>query len=137
LSQADCKLIIVVTHSTSFTSESPEPEASEQDTSHPLSTVSNLKSIFPSIKLHSSEESSKPRATLFRATNGKSDKKKAKLATVVEANDLDGFLEKYAEICRAGMGDGLKKRDRKKKERKRKAKAKRAAAKEKETSQSK
>jgi len=53
---------------------------------------------------------------LFRATNGKStreDRKgKVKIATVVEANEVEAFFARYAEVCRSGM-DGLRKRDRK------------------------
>ena len=55
-----------------------------------------------------------PLPVLIRATNGKSkDKKKdkIKISTVVQADDLEGFFVKYAEVCKAGM-NGLKKRDR-------------------------
>jgi hypothetical protein len=38
---------------------------------------------------------------------------------VVEVEALEGFLARYVDVCRAGMAEGLKKRDR----RKRKAKA--------------
>lgn len=47
---------------------------------------------------------------LFRATNGKDEK----FSTRVSSQDAGPFMEKYAEVCRAGMGAGLKKRDRKK-----------------------
>lgn len=47
---------------------------------------------------------------LFRATNGKDQK----FSTRVRSNNVIAFVEKYGEICRGGMGAGLKKRDRKK-----------------------
>lgn len=34
-----------------------------------------------------------------------------KLSTVVQADELEGFFVKYADVCKVGMG-GLKKRDR-------------------------
>jgi signal recognition particle subunit SRP14 len=53
---------------------------------------------------------------LFRVTNGKSTRDdragKIKISTVVEADELDDFFGRYAEVCRGGM-DGLRKRDRK------------------------
>lgn len=51
---------------------------------------------------------------LIRATNGKSKEKKKdkiKISTVVQADELEGFFVKYADIWKAGMS-GLKKRDR-------------------------
>ncbi|RJE18360.1 hypothetical protein PHISCL_09308 [Aspergillus sclerotialis] len=75
-------------------------------------------------------------AILIRATDGntqsansksdpklkKSDtRKKTKLSTVVNEEDLEAFYARYAEVCKAGM-TGLKKRDRKK------GKAKKAGA---------
>ncbi|KAA8911482.1 signal recognition particle 14kD protein-domain-containing protein [Sphaerosporella brunnea] len=70
-----------------------------------------------------------PRQLLIRATNGSSESaKKIKLATVVDADELDRFFAKYAEVCKANMGS-LKKRDRKKrKERMRKKGAAAATA---------
>lgn len=65
---------------------------------------------------------------LVRATNGKSGDKiadKKKLSTVVQADALDQFYSRYAEVCKAGML-ALKPRDRSK--RKTKAKKKKAAA---------
>jgi len=55
---------------------------------------------------------------LIRATNakGKEDRKakqKIKLSTVVEPDALPAFFERYAEVCKAGMGS-LKPRDRSK-----------------------
>lgn len=47
---------------------------------------------------------------LFRATNGKDQK----FSTRVRSNNVLAFMEKYGEVCRGGMGAGLKKRDRKK-----------------------
>ena len=50
----------------------------------------------------------------MRATNGKSKDKikdKIKLSTVVQADELEAFFVKYAEVWKAGMS-GLKKRDR-------------------------
>lgn len=46
---------------------------------------------------------------LFRATNGKD----TKISTRVKQDSLAPFLDKYGEVCRSGMGAGLKKRDRK------------------------
>ena len=51
-----------------------------------------------------------------------------KLSTIVQADELDGFFTRYAEVCKAGMS-GLKKRDRSgrkakaKKEKKKKVKS--------------
>lgn len=56
---------------------------------------------------------SHPLPVLIRATNGKSKEKKdkVKISTVVQADELEGFFVKYAEVWKAGMS-GLKKRDR-------------------------
>ncbi|KIX07203.1 uncharacterized protein Z518_01856 [Rhinocladiella mackenziei CBS 650.93] len=80
------------------------------------------------------ESSSSPPRILIRATNGlskpyrtakpktkESVKPKVKLATVVEAADLDTFYARYAEVCKKGM-EGLRKRDKKKAKEKAKAK---------------
>ncbi|KAK7752111.1 hypothetical protein SLS62_005854 [Diatrype stigma] len=67
-----------------------------------------------------------PLPVLVRATNGKSKerrKDKVKLSTVVRADALPGFFERYADVCKAGMTT-LKPRDRSK--RKGKAKKKKA-----------
>jgi signal recognition particle subunit SRP14 len=59
---------------------------------------------------------------LVRATNDKPKGDRAtkvKISTVLEAKDLDAFMVRLAEVCRAGM-TGLKPRDRSRK----KAKAK-------------
>lgn len=63
-----------------------------------------------------------PVPILIRATNGKS-KEKIKMATVVEADALDTFYLKYAEVCKAGMV-ALKPRDRSKKKAKARSKKK-------------
>lgn len=47
---------------------------------------------------------------LFRATNGKDQK----ISTRVKSYEASSFMEKYGEVCRIGMGPGMKKRDRKK-----------------------
>jgi signal recognition particle subunit SRP14 len=68
----------------------------------------------------------KPFPIIIRATNGKSKErrdKKVKLSTIVDADALDGFFAKYAEVCKLGMS-GLKKRDRSKQKEKLKAKKK-------------
>jgi hypothetical protein len=96
------------------------PEPSES-----LGLVAKFASAFPSLAAASSQAY----PVLFRATDGKStDKRDAriKISTAVASTDLDAFFEKYVEVCRAGMSDGLRKRDRKKKEKRRKAKAKKA-----------
>ncbi|KAI6709368.1 signal recognition particle 14kD protein [Diplocarpon mali] len=67
---------------------------------------------------------SKPLPIIIRATNGKSKENrsiKIKLSTTVEADALEGFFAKYAEVCKSGMS-GLKKRDRSKAKEKLKAK---------------
>jgi signal recognition particle subunit SRP14 len=72
----------------------------------------------------------KPLPILIRATNGKSKEKrseKIKLSTVVEADAMDAFFVRYAEVCKAGMS-GLKKRDRSKAKEKLKAKKKKHGA---------
>jgi len=73
---------------------------------------------------------SKPLPILIRASNGKSKEKrgkKTKLSTIVEADALEGFYGKYAEVCKTGMS-GLKKRDRSKAKEKLKAKKKKQGA---------
>ncbi|KAK9323380.1 signal recognition particle 14kD protein-domain-containing protein [Lipomyces orientalis] len=62
---------------------------------------------------------------LFRASNGASDKsKKIKYTTVVEADKLEAFWKKYADVVKGGVA-GLKKKDKKKtKGKKKKAPAK-------------
>lgn len=71
---------------------------------------------------------------LIRATNGAASSKskakiakvtkkphsKVKLATVVDAANLDSFYAKYAEVCKKSM-EGLRKRDKKKAKEKAKA----------------
>ncbi|KAF3938411.1 hypothetical protein ABW19_dt0200839 [Dactylella cylindrospora] len=58
-----------------------------------------------------------PLPVLIRATNGKSNDpkhegKRVKLSTVVEADQLEGFFARYAEVCKQGL-TGLKKKVRK------------------------
>ncbi len=112
-----------MTHPSEIASSSPEPQDSSQSVL--ASAFPNLLEVFPSISVPPTETSG-PHPILFRATNGKSSEKrgsKVKISTVVTPADLDSFLEKYVEVCRAGMSD-LRKRDRRKKDKKRKAKAK-------------
>lgn len=52
--------------------------------------------------------------------NQHKQKKKIKLATVVETADLEDFYNKYADVCKKGM-EGLRKRDKKKAKEKAKA----------------
>lgn len=47
---------------------------------------------------------------LFRATDGRDQK----ISTRVHSEGLGAFMESYSELCRSGMGAGLRKRDRKK-----------------------
>lgn len=71
-----------------------------------------------------------PLPIVIRATNGKSKEKrdkKIKLSTVVDADALEGFYAKYADVCKAGMS-GLKKRDRSKAKEKLKAKKRKQGA---------
>ncbi|RDW67922.1 signal recognition particle protein [Coleophoma cylindrospora] len=72
---------------------------------------------------------SKPAPIIIRATNGKSKEKrseKIKLSTIVQAEELESFFVKYAEICKLGMS-GLKKRDRSRRKKETKAKKKKGA----------
>ncbi|TVY75663.1 Signal recognition particle subunit srp14 [Lachnellula suecica] len=67
---------------------------------------------------------SAPLPLIIRATNGKSKQKrdeKIKLSTIVEADAMEGFFGRYAEVCKTRMS-GLKKRDRSKAKEKLKAK---------------
>ncbi|CCU74988.1 signal recognition particle 14kD protein [Blumeria hordei DH14] len=71
-----------------------------------------------------------PLPIIVRASNGKSKEKKdkkIKLSTIVEADSLEAFFTKYAEVCKGGMS-GMKKRDRSKAKEKLKAKKKRTEA---------
>lgn len=74
-----------------------------------------------------SPESSTPTRILIRATDGKSGIKgekrheRIKISTIVEADALEGFFTRYADVCKGGMG-ALKKRDRSKKKKKGKSK---------------
>lgn len=45
---------------------------------------------------------------------GEKRDERIKIATIVEAERLEGFFTKYADVCKGGMG-ALKKRDRSKK----------------------
>ncbi|TGZ82826.1 signal recognition particle, SRP9/SRP14 subunit [Ascodesmis nigricans] len=76
-------------------------------------TNAHKTSVFLTQKpLPPTDPSSTP-SLLVRATDGHKDtKKKAKIATVVEAAELEGFYGRYAEVCKSGMG-ALKRRDRK------------------------
>ncbi|KAI1489708.1 signal recognition particle, SRP9/SRP14 subunit [Biscogniauxia mediterranea] len=70
----------------------------------------------------------RPLPVLVRATNAKgkaSRAEKVKLSTVVDADALPAFFERYAEVCKLGMTT-LKPRDRSK--RKGKAKKKKGGA---------
>ncbi|GAP89836.1 putative signal recognition particle 14kd protein [Rosellinia necatrix] len=74
----------------------------------------------------------RPLPVLVRATNGKGKdarkaKEKVKLSTVVDPDALPAFFERYAEICKLGMGS-LKPRDRSKRKGKAKKKSKATAA---------
>ncbi|KFY27717.1 hypothetical protein V493_03349 [Pseudogymnoascus sp. VKM F-4281 (FW-2241)] len=63
-----------------------------------------------------------PLSLLIRATDGK-HKSKTRLSTVVTADALEDFFNRYAEVCKGGMS-GLKKRDRSKAKARQKAKKK-------------
>ncbi|KAI3319918.1 signal recognition particle, SRP9/SRP14 subunit [Xylariaceae sp. AK1471] len=70
----------------------------------------------------------RPLPILIRATNSKGKearkaKTKIKLSTIVEPEALPAFFERYAEICKLGMGS-LKPRDRSKRKGKAKKKNK-------------
>lgn len=76
---------------------------------------------------------SKPMPIILRATNGKTDREtksraeRINISTLVEADALESFFTRYAEVCKAGMS-GLKKRDRSKGKKKSKAKKKKGGA---------
>lgn len=72
---------------------------------------------------------SKPAPIIIRANNGKSKQKrdkKIKLSTIVQAEELEYFFIKYAEVCKLGMS-GLKKRDRSRRKKETKAKKRKGA----------
>ena len=78
--------------------------------SSPLPSTPSDPASFPDLKPNS------PLPILIRATNGKSKEHRAdkiKLSTIVQADQLEGFFVRYAEVCKGGM-QGLKKRDRSK-----------------------
>ncbi|KIV96408.1 hypothetical protein PV10_00280 [Exophiala mesophila] len=97
----------------------------------------------PLVSTEDSTSSSSPPQVLIRATDGLSKshrvaksgnnksksqsagsiRPKVRLATVVEAEDVDSFYVKYAESCKKGM-EALRKRDKKKAKEKAKAKKK-------------
>lgn len=99
-------------------------------------TSSSHGSVFLTQKpMPTSDDSKLSSQVLIRATNGAttakpkskvskekqhSSKQKIKLATVVEATDLDSFYTKYADVCKKGM-EGMRKRDKKKAKEKAKA----------------
>jgi signal recognition particle subunit SRP14 len=60
----------------------------------------------------------KPYAILFKATDGLSDKKKrVKISTVVDADELTKFWMSYTELMKIGMS-GLRKKEKKRKPKK-------------------
>jgi signal recognition particle subunit SRP14 len=85
----------------------------------------------PDVKIEHPAPEANPGKSLpviIHATNGKGSRnksKKVKLSTVVEADAVDRFYAKYADVCKAGM-TALKPRDRSRK--KLKAKKKKGAA---------
>lgn len=67
----------------------------------------------------------RPLSLLIRATDGKPKEKrkdKVKLSTVVQADALPTFFERYAEVCKSGMTT-MKPRDRKRRTKARRKKA--------------
>lgn len=89
--------------------------------SSPPSTAAALDESFAD--LHPSS----PLPVLIRATDGKSGenrKKRIKISTIVEPENLERFYARYAEVCKSGM-QGLKKRD---KSKRKKAKVKKRKA---------
>jgi len=55
---------------------------------------------------------------LVRATNGRGQRKREKLSTIVKSKDILGFQLGYGRIVAAAAADGLKKPERKKKKKK-------------------
>ncbi|KAI8627542.1 signal recognition particle, SRP9/SRP14 subunit [Xylariaceae sp. FL1651] len=67
------------------------------------------------------------RATNAKGKDARKAKEKIKLSTVVDPEALPAFFERYAEICKVGMGS-LKPRDRSKRKGKAKKKSKTTTA---------
>lgn len=85
---------------------SPDAAASSSPSPSNLADLSSFPDLNPS----------SPLPILVRATDGKSKEHRAdkiKLSTIVEADQLERFFVRYAEVCKGGM-QGLKKRDRSK-----------------------
>lgn len=111
---------------------SPSSTSTFTKTLHPQPTEADLKADLLSLLSGSTTAatvaatdetseiaSSAPLPILIRATNGKSndprhDGKRIKLSTVVEADQLEAFFARYAEVCKQGL-TGLKKKVRKNK----------------------
>ena len=104
LTQKRCILTIPSTFSP------PSHSLIKNSVNPPEYSSSSPDSLFPDLKLNG------PLPVLIRATNGKSKEHRAdkiKLSTIVQADQLEGFFVRYAEICKGGM-QGMKKRDRSK-----------------------
>lgn len=93
-----------------------------------------LPSTFSTTPSSDSAAESSSRQVLIRATNGLSKQhrtadpaSKVKLSTVVDHAELPTFYLRYAEVCKKGMSEGLRKRDKRKKA-KGKSKAKKKIA---------
>jgi signal recognition particle subunit SRP14 len=92
------------------------PSSPDTQDSHPSAAP-------PQILIRATDGKSPPPKSTAAAANSKSAKGitkktsasggKVKFSTVVDAEELEGFFTKYAEVCKGGMV-GLKKRDRKK-----------------------
>lgn len=74
------------------------------------SLASTVRDALSSSDAEGDVTSSEDYEVLFRATNGKDQK----ISTRVNFQGLGVFMDSYSELCRSGMGAGLKKRDRKK-----------------------
>ncbi|KAI9653461.1 MAG: hypothetical protein M1831_006009 [Alyxoria varia] len=96
-------------------------DAAEASNDDPLADLNSPAKPFPIlIRTSDGKASAKsPSNASYDSKVKKSDAlkrgNKAKISTVVEADDLETFFARYAECCKIGMGAGLKKRDRRKK----------------------
>lgn len=73
--------------------------------------------------LSKSHRVAKPANNKSKSQSAGSIRPKVRLATVLDAEDVDSFYAKYAEVCKKGM-EALRKRDKKKAKEKAKAKKK-------------
>lgn len=108
---------------------SSQPAKTSPTTQDSLEDLNSPTAPLPILIRATDGKASKPSAFHASAANGtdsqkpgQSRKKKLKLSTIVQPNDLEAFYTRYAEVCKVGMAAGLKKRDRKGRKEKKKKK---------------